>query len=680
MTTRRALILSLLVSGAAVAAMQPAPGAMPRFTWQRPVATLGAGPQRIAIDQTLLEGAKPFRVVKYGDGALALDGLADLRLFAGDRELPYLLISPLSREPSWTGGPLLAVAATKKTSGFEIDLRRAESVDRVRVDGIPAPFLKRFLLEGSGDRAHWTMLSGEGTLFDLPEEGVRQTEVAIPRGTYRYLRFTWDDTNSGRVPLPRAVLARRAEGPPRAAAASDPLQVERRPSEPGRSRYRVRLPVARLPAVALAIEVANDHVFRAAVVTESRFSGTEAIPAVLGSARLVRVSREGAAAESLRIPIAPPMESELQLLIEDGDNPPLEITKVSAVLADLPWIYVDAPADHVVAKYGDPRATAPRYDLEAARNSIDLAGLREAAWGKPTALVPAEPPTAAPPPMAGATIDPAGFRYSRTLTAGGAGLVALPLDAAVSSHSAGPSARFADVRIVDSSQRQIPYLLERRDEPLAIDVRVSPAAADQSAVVRSGSGVNRSVYVATLPYPNLPGASLVLETPARVFNRDVRLGVLREPDRQHRERWFDPIASITWRHTESTTAAPALTFQNVIAGDARELLLVVDEGDNAALPIGAARLLLPGYRVRFFRPSSEEVRLVYGRRDLAPPQYDLALLAPQVMGAAAAEIAASPEPQESAGAAPFISPRWFWIIITAAVLALLVIIARLVRT
>ena len=48
----------------------------------------------------------------------------------------------------------------------------------------------------------------------------------------------------------------------------------------------------------------------------------------------------------------------------------------------------------------------------------------------------------------------------------------------------------------------------------------------------------RSVYVVTLPYANLPASTLVLETSGRVFQRTVRIGVERPPDRQRRERVF----------------------------------------------------------------------------------------------------------------------------------------------
>ena len=126
--------------------------------------------------------------------------------------------------------------------------------------------------------------------------------------------------------------------------------LERRPSEPGISRFRVRLPGPRLPIVAIELDVAtasgaaSSYVYRRAIVTESRFAEVEAAPAELGRAMLSRVVRDGATAAALRVPIAAPAEAEIDLTIEDGANEPLDLRGVSVVFAELPWIYFEAPA------------------------------------------------------------------------------------------------------------------------------------------------------------------------------------------------------------------------------------------------------------------------------------------------------------------------------------------------
>src|SRR5206468_4482582 len=130
-------------------------------------------------------------------------GAGDLRLIDRDgNEVQYLLITP-KVEPTWRGAKLLRVAPTKTTSGFEADLDALLPIDRVRLDGLPAPFLKRVQVEGSGDRAHWSMLIPSATVFDLPNEGLELTTLDFAAGSYRYLRVTWDDRSSARIPLPR---------------------------------------------------------------------------------------------------------------------------------------------------------------------------------------------------------------------------------------------------------------------------------------------------------------------------------------------------------------------------------------------------------------------------------------------------------------------------------------------
>ena len=666
-----ALALALTLGG-------PAAAQEPRFTFERSAQTQGSGPQRLAVDVTLLSSGSPFRVTQRGETMVAESGLNDLRLFdASGRPVPYLLVQR-RQEPGWRDGRILPVASTKTTSGFEVDFGTASTIDRVRVAGISGPFLKRLTLEGSGDRAHWTLLQGEGTLFNLPDERISNEDLSFQPGAYRYVRVLWNDANSGRVSLPAHVFARVTGGLAPISETSTDLSFERRPSESGRSRYRVQLPGARLPIAALVLDVAPGHVFRAVSVFESRFAGTEAAPVVLGSGTLVRVLRAGASAESLRVRIAPPAEAELDLIVEDGNNAPLDLRKVSAVFAELPWIYFEASSPAVVARYGDAAAAAPTYDLEAARASIDLSRTPEGRWDAARPLPGASAQSGpAPAISAGAALE-GEFRYSRTIAAADhPGLAALPLDAAVLGHSQGPTSRFADVRIADGADKQVPYLLERRGEPLAVDLTLASTASPQMPPLPPANGGSRSVYRIALPERRLPAGSLSVETSARVFQRSVQVGVVRPADRNRREASFDVLTSTMWRHTDEQAVAPALTLQ-LGPMDATELWLVVDEGDNAPLPLSRARLLLPSYRLRFFAPQGGVLRLLYGREDLQPPRYDLSLLAPKLMGAPATEVTAGLE-SSRADAEPFISPRWFWVLLGAAVIVLLALIVKLAK-
>ena len=650
-----------------------------RFTVERPLVTSGSGPQRLAVDLPLLARAQRIASIRSTGRweTRAEGGLGDLRIFdAQGREVPYLLIHP-SREPQWLAAERLPIAATKKTSGFEADLGSAQVVDMLLVEGLPGPFLKRFTLEGSGDREHWTLLIGEGTLFDLPQERLQQLAVPFRAGQYRYLRVTWDDTNSGHVPLPPIVRARSV---PTDRVIYQPLTaavgVEKRPSEPGRSRYRLRLPAAGLPIVAITLDVGAGHVFRSAAVTEARFERTQAAPAILGREMLARIERDGVTAAALRIPITPPRESELELIIEDGNNPPLDLRGAGIECAELPWIYLEAPGGPLTARYGDPALVAPVYDLEAVRSGVKLAELPQANWGEPreseTSVVAPAPAL----PETGAPIDAATFQYRRAIATPRSGLSVLPVDVAALAHSRGPAGFFADMRISDASGRQVPYLVERQDEPLVVPL-TTRAASVSAAALKSQPGHSRSVYAVSLPYARLPAPRLVLETPNRVFQRHVQFVRERPADRRHRDVWVETIAAETWQHASQDVPAPALLVQ-LPTDESGDLLIVVDEGDNRPLEISRVQLFLPTWRLRFFAPSGP-LSLLYGHGELQPPRYDLALLAPQVMGAQAQEAKASPE--ESTAAAPaetIVSPKAFWVGLSVAVVALLAVIAKLV--
>ena len=584
----------------------------------------------------------------------------------------------------WKSAALLPIAATDldklKQSGFEADLGEIQTVDRFKIDGLRSPFLKRLRLEGSGDRARWTLLVAEGTLFDLPDEQLRQTELGFTAGRYRYFRVTWDDTNSGRLPPPSFASARLVTTlvPPPPLTAN--LAVERRPSEPGRSRYRVRLPGSHLPIVALDFDLGGGHVLREVAAYEARLSGTEVAPVLLGSGTLRRVVQGSLAAASLRLPITPPLEPQIDLVVDDGDNPPLDVQGVQAIFGDLPWIYFESGGTAVNARYGSPSLGPPRYDLEAVRDTLHIDAVADATWGEPRERTADENAAGAAPPLPtiGASLDPTLFRYTRSIPAGTAGLIALPLDAAVLSHSAGESGSFADVRVIDASARQVPYLLERASEPLSIDLRLERVS--QAPRWLEAQSAKSSVYRVAWPFARLPSPRLVLSTSARVFERGIVAGVEREADRRHRDPWLEPLARVTWAHADQEHPTPALTLP-LTSTDARDLYVIVEEGDNTPLPLTTARVLLPAYRLRFFREQGAALRLAYGRTDLTPPRYDLALLAPQLLGVAVTEITAGNEegPRSDATSAALVSPRLFWGVLGVAVLVLSAMIVRLLK-
>jgi hypothetical protein len=674
------------VLGATLLAQTPAPTP---FRFERPIVTAEPGPRRLPLDVALVAGGSPFSVRFRVPGdpdaaAVATGGLADLRLFdEAGAEIPHLLVASPDAAPVWReAAALLPVAGVEterqRTSGFEADLGAAVLVDRFRLDRLPPPFLKRVRLEGSGDRAHWTLLVDEGTVFDLPQPGLRQVELGFVPGSYRYFRVTWDDSRSGRIGPPLSASARIVSDVVPAAALTAAVIVERRPSEPGRSRFHLRLPGARLPIVALDLDVAPGHLMRDAEVFEARLTGAEATPALIGRGTLKRVEEASITAEALRIHIQPPVEPELDLVIDDGNNSPLELRGVTARFAELPWIYFESKGT-ALARYGNSTLPPPRYDLEAVRPSLRIEQVPEARWGEPRTRTDVDnQASAADLPTRGAAIDAAKFKYVRDIPSGEPGMVALRLDEAALAHSRGIGSRFGDVRVIGEDGLQVPYLVERSSEPLSVDVkleRLNPVPASFRA------RPSETIYGIAWPHERLSAARLVLTTNTRVFRRRVNVAAERQPDRLRRDPWIETLVSAEWVNATQEAGAPALTLllPDTVAS---QLFVVVDEGDNSVLPIASGRLLFPQYRLRFFRESQTTLRLAYGQAELAAPSYDLALLAPRLLGVSATEVAAGAERVDgsSASTEALLSPRFFWAVVGAAVVVLVFLIVRLIRT
>jgi hypothetical protein len=174
----------------------------------------------------------------------------------------------------------------------------------------------------------------------------------------------------------------------------------------------------------------------------------------------------------------------------------------------------------------------------------------------------------------------------------------------------------------------------------------------------------------------------VIETNARVFQRTVALMAQPPADPRRRGPALTPLTSARWVEAKPDAPPQPLTL-SIGSVSAREVYLAVSEGDNTPLPIDRVSMLLPAYRVRFFRPEGESLTLVYGRKDLSAPQYDLALLAPQVLSGAANEVAAEPEagaPQPTSQEVPLVSPVVFWAALGLALAVLLGIIVRLLKS
>jgi hypothetical protein len=279
----------------------------------------------------------------------------------------------------------------------------------------------------------------------------------------------------------------------------------------------------------------------------------------------------------------------------------------------------------------------------------------------------------------GARIDRTAFSHQRRIPLGSTGVATLRLDLPALAHS-----RLADIRLVTGDGFQVPYVLEADDEPLRVPLAplVAVDAPDVAARLSQRQGRSRSVYEVVFPVAGVPPCDLVLDTNARVFEREVSL-LVRNGRRGGRTAGdWETAAWASWRHADpDTPAAPlVLPLPHLPAPGSATGRLVVDEGDNQALPIGAPTIVLRTYRLRFMRESPAEMWLVYGKAGLTAPRYDLALLDARLRTSDARVVTAEDERPAAGLEAGGGSRAVFWGVLIAAVLALLAVVARLLVT
>jgi hypothetical protein len=292
------------------------------------------------------------------------------------------------------------------------------------------------------------------------------------------------------------------------------------------------------------------------------------------------------------------------------------------------------------------------------------------AWGGPLVA------RAQAPVTGGASIERASFEYQRRIPPGPPGVSLLRLDLLALAHS-----RLADIRLVTADGFQIPYVLETDDRPLRVPL--APLALvnepDTAARLSQRQGRARTVYAIAFPLAGMPPCDLILETGARVFEREVSLLVKNDGRRERTAGDWETAAWGSWRHADPDTPASPLVL-HLSALRSATARLIVDEGDNRSLPLTTPTVELRTYRLRFVRDTPDEMWLVYGKAGLTAPRYDLALLDARLRSEEAREVAAEGERPSSGPAIEGRSRAVFWGALIVAVVVLMAVLARLLVT
>jgi hypothetical protein len=216
----------------------------------------------------------------------------------------------------------------------------------------------------------------------------------------------------------------------------------------------------------------------------------------------------------------------------------------------------------------------------------------------------------------------------------------------------------------------VPYLLERPALARPLDLPLSGANDPKQPRV--------SRWQIKLPRAGLPVGRLTLSSPTALFQRHLRVFERVADDRGN--NYDRSLAAVDWSHTP--TDRRTLTIPLSLVATTDTLLVETDNGDNPAIVLGSVTATYPVTRL-LFKADAAPLALHYGNRQIAPPRYDLSLVATQILAAEKNIATLGPEEKTKSdgwtktalggGRAGII----FWAVLGVVVIALLVIVAKL---
>ncbi len=296
------------------------------------------------------------------------------------------------------------------SGGLEIELtidpeKHPHPIDGFGIDTPLRNFEQRVQVQRLDDTGVWRPVGDDTLLYDYSQfMDTRQLDVAFPRqppgGTWR---ITVDETTVEQRSLlsefvrtvagggekaisERTLVARQPFRIDRilawrndevaalrgAAGVVHPVAAFRVEAEPKEQRTRIRVTSGREPITGFRL-VVDDRNFGRSVRVEVPPSGSGApgrAPEVLASARLHSVDLRGLRREDTVIRFPESRRTDYEIVVDDGDSPPLRIVGVEAISPTEEVVFLAAPAERYVLAYGAAEGDGrpfprPRYDTSA---------------------------------------------------------------------------------------------------------------------------------------------------------------------------------------------------------------------------------------------------------------------------------------------------------------------------
>lgn len=580
----------------------------------------------------------------------------DLRLVSPTGiETPYIITLPQIIRPTRVDAALFKATLQQQSTVLEF---RAPSRDLSITEVVletPAPqFIKAATLAASSDGITWqTLTSGE---LLCRQNGTERLRIPIPPAAWQYFRVTIDDSRSAPIIFGGAQVVHE---PPELRTLSHPVTIRSRRDTDKATFLTLDLGTANLVLGRLRLRTPELVFQRQASILNARRT-------------LFRLKHEGYTGEELDIPVHQiANRREVELMIQNGDSPPLRIDGIEATRHPLPLVFQADAAGEWTLHIGNAQAPAPSYDIAALADHLSQAVATPATASAVEANIAFRKMVTAPQVgETGAALDVSAWSFRRPVEFGEAGVIELELEPEVLAAS---ESDLHDLRILRAGQ-QIPYLITRPGTQRETELRFAEVLEEESP--------NRSKWNLTLPFAGFPASEVVIESSSRLFDRTLSVQELRPYEQGRSAR---TLGSGHWQRRPGQAMQP-LHLALYTTPQTDTIQLQTDNGDNEPLRLASVRVLHPVVRVLFRVPDANTaVHLCYGNARATHPRYDLQLVRREFETATKVSAKLGGEeqlpgyradPRHAAAPRSGLGSPWLWAALALVVGALLWVVAK----
>lgn len=309
-------------------------------------------------------------------------GLPDLRIYNGQGEVPYALVSEQDFPAAAKVQRAEILNQGKDSQGnlqFEVVVPTSQLVRQLTFISSDKNFIRQVKVEGSHNQQDWLTLTGDSTIFDLTDEQkASHLEVNLAPTNFNYLRITIFNEGKGTFHFDSLNLSAQMETKVAAEKKERPYKLLTQSSKDGVQEYTLDLLHPHLSSKEL--EIITDEVnFNRPV--ELYASENDKEWTLLTQGEIFAYHLDKLSAKQLVLKFAASARY-LKFKINNQDNHLLNIQAMRVKGFNPLLVFPADQTKKLVLFWGNSQMTAPVYDIKKFKDNLDYSKMPRASLGQ----------------------------------------------------------------------------------------------------------------------------------------------------------------------------------------------------------------------------------------------------------------------------------------------------------